>query len=50
VCNWARRCYTKLGTLTEDRAFAHEPNDMTHMFEAMSMVVTRELDALKARE
>ena len=50
VSNWAKRCYQKFGTLTEDPHFQTEPIDLVSMFEAMNAVVERELAALKARE
>lgn len=50
VSNWARRCYQKFGTLTEDPLFQQEPMDLVTMFESMNTVVLRELDALKQRE
>jgi len=50
ISNWARRCFVKLGTLTEDREFQQEPVDLTTMFGAMNNVVTNELDGLKKRE
>mmetsp|Transcript_24059 Transcript_24059/g.28149 ORF Transcript_24059/g.28149 Transcript_24059/m.28149 type:complete len:154 (+) Transcript_24059:1035-1496(+) len=50
ISNWSKRCFMKLGTLTEDRAFQQEPVDLITMFDAMNNVVSGELGALKKRE
>ena len=50
VSNWAKRCYQKFGTLTEDPLFQQEPIDLVSIFESMNTVVTRELDSLAQRE
>ena len=50
ISNWAKRCFMKLGTLTEDNSFQQEPIDLVTMFDAMNNVVTTELDSLKKRE
>ena len=50
VSNWAKRCYQKFGTLTEDPLFQQEPIDLVSIFESMNTVVTRELDGLNQRE
>ena len=50
ICNWAKRCYQKFGTLTEDPMFQQEPIDLVNIFESMNTVVVREIESLKQRE
>ena len=50
ISNWAKRCYQKFGTLTEDPMFQQEPIDLVNIFESMNTVVVREIDSLKQRE
>lgn len=42
--SWAKRCYMKFGTLTEDPIFQREPEDLVSMFQSMDAVVTKELN------
>ena len=50
VCSWAKRCYQKFGTLTDDPTFQQEPMDLCSMFQSMDQVVQKELDNLAQRD
>ena len=50
ISNWAKRCFMKLGTLTQDCAFEQEPVDLVTMFDSMNNVISSELVELKKRE